>query len=636
MSTRSRRPSRYTDGAVADSPRNPARWVQRTTLSIAAAAVIWAAALMVLGGIDTEILGRRIRSNDAFRPLLIAAIALAVSIAAGGDAALRRWAGIISAINERVVVAALAVATLGVGVMFSTTAAAGADAYGYVQQADQWIEGRLHVPQAWVAELPWPSRDWTSAPLGYKPLQRQGEWTIVPTYSPGLPLLMAGAKIAGGHGAMFWMVPLCGAALVLATYGVGSRLGAPRAGVVGAWLTATSPAFLYTLVLPWSDVPAAAAWTIAIYYLLGKTAWTAAGAGTAAGIAILIRPNLVWAAPVLGLWFVVRVWRDRHGLRSRIVAQGLAYAVMSGLGILAVAVIYQHLYGSPFESGYGRLSDNFRLSRIATNLPNYIGWLIETHTPVVLAGFVALLWPAARFWPAANDRWVFGILSAFAIGVWLMYCSYLVFDGWPFLRFLLPALPLMTIGVGTIGISLTRSRGPGVTLLMTGVILALGVFFQFRAAADGGVFRLWKSERRYVSAAKLTAAKTEANSVVFSMEHSGTARYYGSRMTLRYDMLDAVWLDGAIEWLTARGVHAYLLVNQGEMAEFERRFAGQRASANVRANPVFIYDGAGTVTLYDLTRARSEPPERIVETFAGTRAVPPASEPAFTFTSGRR
>ena len=71
-------------------------------------------------------------------------------------------------------------------------------------------------------------------------------------------------------------------------------------------------------------------------------------------------------------------------------------------------------------------------------------------------------------------------------------------------------------------------------------------------------------------------------------------------------------------------------MNQRELAGFERRFAGQRAAGHVRANPVFIYEGV-TVALHDLTRVRAEPPERINATYAGTRSVPPASDPSLVF-----
>ena len=96
-----------------------------------------------------------------------------------------------------------------------------------MSQADLWVERDLRIEQPWVADLPWPNANWTAAPLGYRPVEYEESLAIVPTYSPGLPLLMAGAKSVFGHGALFWIVPLSGAVLVLATYGIGRRLGAP-------------------------------------------------------------------------------------------------------------------------------------------------------------------------------------------------------------------------------------------------------------------------------------------------------------------------------------------------------------------------------------------------------------------------
>ena len=48
---------------------------------------------------------------------------------------------------------------------------------------------------------------------------------------------------------------------------------------------------------------------------------------------------------------------------------------------------------------------------------------------------------------------------------------------------------------------------------------------------------MWKGERRYVTAAQTTGGLTPPNSVVLSVQHSGTVRYYGGRMTIRlYDL----------------------------------------------------------------------------------------------------
>jgi hypothetical protein len=612
---------------MAVEPENLLRLrLQRWSLIVAVLGFAWALALIASGGFDFEFMGQRVRSTDALRPLLAAVVALGIYVISGGERAQRKWFASLSSVDERLLAAILAAATLGVGVACSTTAAAGADAYGYVNQADQWLSGDLVIDQPWVAELPWPSRGWSSSPLAYKPIEVDGRWAIVPTYSPGFPLLMAAAKAVAGHGAMFWIVPLCGAVVVFATFGLGKRLGSGRIGLIGAWLTVTSPPFVLTLILPWSDVPATAAWAVALYFLFGNTAWTAAGAGLATAVAVLIRPNLVWAAAVLGLWFVVRLWSAGSGKRPPVLADGIVFSATAGLGILAVALIYQHLYGSPFESGYGRFSDNFRLTRIAVNAPKYVEWLVETKSGLSLAGIAALAVPLTRLWPGVPDRRVFIPLAAFVFGLWLMYCSYLEFDGWGYLRFLLPAYPLMMIGVGAIALAWARSRGPGTALAITGLVVVIGVFLQFRMVVKSGTLGLEHTEQRYVSAGQLTRAATDDNSVVFSLDHRGTARYYGGRMTLRYVVLEPEWLDRSIQWLAERGVHPYLLVEERELAAFQQRFAGQHAVLCTEGNPVFSYEGQGTVVLFDLLSKRHEPPQRVQATTEHPRAVPPAPE----------
>src|SRR5207253_4945156 len=139
-----------------------------------------------------------------------------------------------------IIAGALAIGVVAVGVGFGTMSASGSDAYGYVSQAELWLNGRLTTPQPWADQAPWPTAPATFAPLGY---QTQAAYepiadhsTIVPTYAPGLPLLMAGAKVIAGNCAIYWVVPMCGGVMVLATFGIGRRLGSSRAGLIAAWL----------------------------------------------------------------------------------------------------------------------------------------------------------------------------------------------------------------------------------------------------------------------------------------------------------------------------------------------------------------------------------------------------------------
>ena len=83
-------------------------------------------------------------------------------------------------------------------------------------------------------------------------------------------MIMALFLLAGGRDAIFLVVPLFGALLVGATYVTGSRYGS-RIGVAAAVLTAASPAFLYQVMQPMTDVPAAALWMLAVAAATGTS-----------------------------------------------------------------------------------------------------------------------------------------------------------------------------------------------------------------------------------------------------------------------------------------------------------------------------------------------------------------------------
>src|SRR2546425_582239 len=152
----------------------------------------------------------------------------------------------------------LALAVLWVGVRWGSTTAGGSDSYGYVSQAGLWRQGTLTIRQDIVHESPWPNARWTWMPLGYIPAADSSDG-IVPSYAPGLPLLMALAQIVGGYCAAFFVVPICGALTVWSTYELGRRVfGRSAVSLGAALLVAASPVFLFQLMIPMSDVPVTA------------------------------------------------------------------------------------------------------------------------------------------------------------------------------------------------------------------------------------------------------------------------------------------------------------------------------------------------------------------------------------------
>ena len=573
--------------------------VRGTMLAIACGTLAWGFWLLAFGGFDTAFLGLRVRSNNPRRVLLIALLALAGFFLAGGAipasrAAIRSWA---TSLSRRPFWLALVIAVCSVtaAIAGSTRIAGGSDAYGYVSQADLWLSGNVKVQQPSVEHVPWPDAMWTFTPLGYRPVGHAGDWSIVPTYSPGLPLLLAGAKLIGGQCAMFALVPLLTGVTVLATYGLGRRLQSPQSGLIAAWLVATSPVILGSLE-PLTDVPVMAAWTIAYYFALGSAVPSAVAAGSFAGLAILIRPNLFPLAAPLGMWLLVR--RDLAGrdLRSRLISASV-FAVGVLMGIGAVALINQHLYGSATTSGYGRLEDQFAWIRVAPNLRRYLSWFVGVQTPVALVGFLALFVPAKRLWPAVQDRTVILLMALYVVLLWGMYSAYLEFDSWGYLRFLLPSWPLLMLGVAAVFLAAARAGGSRGRWVMPIAVVALGAW-TVSIAMRRDVFDQRQAARHEAPIGRIVRARTAENSVVLAFERSGSLRYYAGRVTLRYDVLHSAWLDRAVAWLGARGVRVYAVLDERQAADAKQRFAGQQAAAAF-ARPLVVYQPAGTA-LFDL------------------------------------
>jgi hypothetical protein len=247
------------------------------------------------------------------------------------------------------------------------------------------------------------------------------------------------------------------------------------------------------------------------------------------------------------------------------------------------------------------------------NLRRYTSWFVETHTVVPLLGLVALVAPLRRWWPRTPDRTV---LAAFAIVIallWGFYCAYLEFDSWGYLRFLLPSWPLIMIGFGALAVRAAAFGRPA--RWAAGIaIVSLGAW-STSEAYKRDVFEQRQAARHDAPIGRLVAMHTPPNSVLLVSERSGSMRYYGGRITLRYDFLHPEWLDRAVAWLAARGVRVYAVLDRRQADEVKARFTTQH-SATALDRPFLIYEPAGTA-LFDLSQPRdaSLPPEVITEAF---------------------
>jgi hypothetical protein len=584
--------------------------IRAVLLGAACTAAVWAGALALFGGFKGRILGIVIRSNNPDRALALAAIALAGYVVAGGGIrreTVRRLAragsGVVHAVTKRpgLVAAALAVTVAITAAAGSTRIAGGADAYGYVSQADLWLAGDLAIKQPWVAEVPWPHAEWSFSPLGYRPAEPVGQWAIVPTYSPGLPLLLAAAKLLGGQCALFAVVPLLTGLGVLVSYGIGTRLVSPWGGVIAAWLVTTSPIVIGIALEPLTDVPVMTAWAISIYLLLAPIGGRLSPAigGLAAGVAILIRPNLVPLTIPLCMWYGIR--RKSNG-QSRLLSSAL-FVLGAVPAILLIAFLNHRLYGSPLSSGYGSLHDLYAWSHVGPNVRRYFAWFTFSQTPVALLGIAALLVPARQLWRTAADLRIVPLLAIFVALLWGQYLAYEVFDSWGFVRFLLPSWPLIMAGVAAVLLAASEAclaRLPRVAAhTATALLVVLLGAWTFSTALHDKVFDQRQAAAPEAPLGQLVRKHTVENSVVLVWERSGTIRYYSGRTTLRYDFLERDWLDRAVAWLRQRGVHVYAVLDPNHVEQCRRRFDGQATLAALD-HPVFIYEPVRTA-LYDLT-----------------------------------
>jgi hypothetical protein len=597
--------------------------LRRALLGLVSIAAAWAVAIGITGGFSVLLGNVSVSSHSATLP---AVLALSLVLGIGGRWGLRSiasdleamWSAPLWAWQLLVAVAGLGIVLVGIGL--GTFAASGADAFAYISQSTLWLHGALRVEQPISLHVPWPDADLTFSPLGYRPARTPG--AIVPTYAPGLPLLMALARTIFGDNAVYGLVPIFGAVLIWLTFVVGRGVDGPRTGAVAALLLACSPVLLFQIVQPLVDVVVAAAWLAVLVLASGRGVGRSTAAGLAASLAIMIRPNLV---PVTLVPFVLvfvqnslaasptESARLRPSARRALVLPLLGFLVSLIPGIALVAALQSFWYGSPLASGYGTLAELFSIHHVLPNLRRYATWAIATETPVILLGLLAPLFVKRR----ANSLYAVPradgparsipptALFAFAGIVVACYLPYTPFEEWWYLRYLLPAIPLVLV-LSALTMTALLSRLPKalrtVALLLAVVVLCS---WYLRIAAERGAFTLRGLERRYVTTGTYIAERLPERALLFAVQQSGSVRHYSGRLTLRWDLLDPGWLERAVGVLRGQGYAPYFLIEDWEEPAFKARFAHVTPLGGLDWPPRAEIRGAVTVRIYDpLDRAR--------------------------------
>lgn len=547
---------------------------------------------LVSEGASISLFGLRLTSRSPVRPFCVAGLAAAVLVALSPRAAqvYRRAAqlGRSNAVHSTgACVAALMVVVIG----FSrgSFVAAAADSYGYVAGAELLARGALGIPQEWAATYDWPNAEGSWSPLGFQPSPDQRH--IVPTHPPGLSILMAGFQLVLGRNGEFLVVPLAAGIAVLATFWLGRKVHSSSAGALAAILLACSPTLLFHACVPMSDVPATAMWALAVLFSLGRGPAAAMGAGVCAGVAVLIRPNLM-PLSIVPIAAIVANGEERQRRLNMLLC--FLGGAMPSFGVLAL--LNQVWYGSVTGSGYP-VRELFRFEYFWTNVISYPRWLIETQTPFVFLAPVALLW-------VHRTRI---LLAAVALVVALSYAFYAPFDQWTYLRFLLPAFPALLILASVCALWMLSRLPNARAQIIAATALGAVALSSWQEARIKGAFTNHQSLDRFVDIPRYVDANLPENAVFLTRLYSGSIREYGSRLTIRWDVLDPAWLDRAIADLQARRDRVFIVIEDQEEREMFRSRFGDSRWGTLDWPAAAVYRGVETVWLYDvrdLGRAR--------------------------------
>jgi hypothetical protein len=523
---------------------------RRFLIYVAAALAATAVILAVSGGFRTTVGGFRISARS---PLPIAFLALVNgsiwylrarrenAVAADLESA---WA----ALNRHSLpILAIALTSASVAGIFSTRSAAGADASGYLSEAELWTQGRWFIDDPLRLELD--DRDgWLTTPLGWRPA---GEGMQAPSYPPGLPMLMAVPHAIAGTTGAAAIVTASAAVAVVATGLLASQLAGSLAGMIAAAFIAFAPVFLYQSIQPMSDVPVTAAWMVCFGLAHRRQSMPA---GIACAVAVLIRPNL---APLAIVPLILASHR-------------FTFAIPVAFAGVLLAVLQMSWYGSPLRSGYGSAGELFALANVGANASRYFIWLIATSPVLLLAVF--------GFWRMRSSRTA-QAMSAFASLVIAAYLIYAVFDDWSYLRFLLPALAVFAVFAGAeLAAWIERwpvpVRAPILFALLLGVT-AHGLF----VARLHDTFRLADQLGRVSRVADFINSRVEASAVILSGEQSGSMRYYTHRPILRWEAATPETLTSAVATLEGKGRPVYIVLDAWENEPFRAKFPSMPLAA---------------------------------------------------------
>jgi hypothetical protein len=336
----------------------------------------------------------------------------------------------------------------------------------------------------------------------------------------------------------------------------------------------------------------------------------AAFAGAIAGVAVLVRPNLIplTLAGMLAaeLWPVDSRRSPRAGpFGSRRYVRASLFLAGVIPAALFVAFVNDRLYGSPLVSGYGRAGLLYGLQSIPGNLRNYPVWLLESQGPLVVLAVLPLLVPRLR--PAwLSARVVMPVAVTIAI-VCASYVVYMQFRDWWYLRFVLTVFPFVFILLGAALAALFRAAPAAVSVPALTIVLVLALNHTVGFIIRLGALRVGEGEERYTAVARFVDRELPPNAIVLSMQHSGTIRFYSGRLTIRYEYIPEYRFKASLDWLIERGYRPYILLEEWEVPRWREHFVGDARVASLDFRVLGELQWPANIRLFDPLEPRGKP-----------------------------
>jgi hypothetical protein len=226
-------------------------------------------------------------------------------------------------------------------------------------------------------------------------------------------------------------------------------------------------------------------------------------------------------------------------------------------------------YGTPLQSGYGAIGNEFHSSLISGTLMFYLRWLPVLLSPIVLAApaIVALNRFAPRI-PAVLFSWALAYIAFFSAYRW-------THEQWWFLRFLLPAAPALIVAglivsrawLGKVGARYPLAAGRLVPLLLLAAALSVELC-QTRPLREAG--SIGHGERKYGRVSAWLIAHVPANSAIVMSQASGALFYFTDFTLLRYEEMNPSLAERVGAALRSEGRPLYAVLFPFEVTTLKR------------------------------------------------------------------